>query len=81
MSKDFEAMWVDMDDDMRERYSKEYVDGFKNLITSSDRVSSFDISPVIKAMCDAALAVKPKIRYLIGGGNTWVDPYKVSKIN
>ena len=77
MKNDFEAMWEDTTDEMKERYGKEYVDRFNGLITSSDRVSCFDIRPVIAAMSDAVLNTKPKIRYLIGGGNEMVDPYKV----
>ena len=81
MAKDFEAQWEDMDDEMRERYGKEYVDSFNDLIAESDKGSSYDINPVIAAMSDAILNPKPKIRYLIGGGSGWYDPFKVSLIN
>jgi len=39
MAKDFAEMWDEMDDEMRQRYGKEYVDSFNSMITSSDRVS------------------------------------------
>jgi len=74
MAKDFEAMWDDMDEERRNRYGKQYVDNFNNLITSSDRVSSYDTHLVTSAMVDAILNSEPKSRYLIGGGNQFIDP-------
>ena len=77
INKDVDAMWEGMDEEQREAYGKEYVDHLRKMAEDGIPTASFNVYPVIEAMTDALLAIKPKTRYLIGGSSGWVDPFKV----
>ena len=56
-------MWECMDDETREVYGKEYIDAHVRSAEARRNVGGADMTPVLDAMSDALLAIKPKSRY------------------
>ena len=56
-------MWESMDDETREVYGKEYIDAHIRSAAARRSSGGADMTPVLDAMTDGLLAIKPKSRY------------------
>jgi len=75
---DYEKMWQSLATEQRLVYGRQYIDHHIAAANASRWVGNSDISPVIRAMVDALLSVKPRSRYLVHGRTGRIDPFCVS---
>ena len=68
-----DEMWEHASDEVRQTYGREYLDAQienqRNAITSSAN----NTKPVIDALVDGLISDKPQTRYLVDGGNSFID--------
>ena len=68
-----DEMWEHASDDVRQTYGREYLDSQienqRNAVTSSAN----NTKPVIDALVDSLISDKPQTRYLVDGGNSFID--------
>ena len=81
MSKDFNRMWENMNQNQRSTYGREYIDHHIKCMASAKDTASYDLHLVTDAMEDALFNVKPKTRYLIPGGSGTYDIYRVGTVS
>jgi len=75
---DFEKIWDGMTTEQRVVYGRQYIDRHIAFADASRAGGNTDVNPVICAMTDAVLSVKPRTRYLVHGGSGRIDPFCVS---
>ena len=56
-------MWESMDNELRDVYGREYMDAHVRSAEARRNAGSDDMTPVLDALSDALLAIKPKSRY------------------
>lgn len=80
MQKECDEMWNDASEDVKKLYGKKYFylpyDGYVNDYNNRS-LSALSPDMVLEAMEDALLNVRPKSRYIVGGGSGMYDPYAI----
>lgn len=76
--KDFDEMWAAASDDVKQVFSRRHLDKVLEQAQTAATTACPTLSPVIEAMTHALTANDPKIRYLVGGSNSFVDIPNVS---
>ena len=61
-------------------YGREYVDAQIAGAKASAATTHPSMEPVVDTMVEAVASQNPQYRYLVGGGNSFYDFYKVSYI-
>ena len=81
MKKDFDDMWNEATEEVKNTYGRDYLDHHNQLVKDAIPQSCFDVSLVTEAMVHALMAEHPKTRYLINGSSSWMDIYWVGVPN
>ena len=71
-------MWDNASEDVRKTYGREYLDGMIETQEKSITGSALTTKPVIDALEDALVSDRPHTRYLVDGGEGWLDYHTVS---
>ncbi|XP_048762664.1 D-beta-hydroxybutyrate dehydrogenase, mitochondrial-like [Ostrea edulis] len=75
MKRDFNTMWTEAGEEVKETYGKEYLDRLFEGAKGTSATSYPTLAPVLNALEDAVINQNPKIRYLVDGGNGMIDVF------
>ncbi|XP_062583410.1 short-chain dehydrogenase/reductase family 9C member 7-like [Saccostrea cucullata] len=75
MKRDFNTMWTEAGEEVRETYGKEYLDRLFEGAKGTSSTSYPTLGPVLDALEDAVINQSPRIRYLVDGGNGLFDVF------
>lgn len=78
MRRDFDTMWAEAGEEVRETYGKEYLDRLFEGAKGTSVTSYPTLAPVLDALEDAVVNQNPRIRYLVDGGSGLMDEFCVS---
>lgn len=78
MRRDFDTMWAEAGEEVRETYGKEYLDRLFEGAKGTSATSYPTLAPVLDALEDAVVNQNPRIRYLVDGGSGLMDEFCVS---
>ena len=73
-----EEMWLNASDDVRQTYGREYLDAQIEAQAKCIKGSAKTTKPVIDAIVDGLISERPQTRYLVDGGNSFIDTPTVS---
>ena len=71
-------MWQSSNKEVKDTYGKQYIDGMYKSVTDYMSNSSNTMGPVVDSIELAVVSKHPNTRYLVDGGNGFVDPDNVS---
>uniref|UniRef100_K1QYM4 D-beta-hydroxybutyrate dehydrogenase, mitochondrial n=1 Tax=Magallana gigas TaxID=29159 RepID=K1QYM4_MAGGI len=75
MRRDFDTMWAEAGEEVRETYGKEYLDRLFEGAKGTSATSYPTLAPVLDALEDAVVNQNPRIRYLVDGGSGLMDEF------
>ncbi|KAJ8318725.1 hypothetical protein KUTeg_003816, partial [Tegillarca granosa] len=75
MRRDYDTMWAEAGDDVKETYGKDYLEGLYTAGVNSRYTTHKTLAPVIDAYEDAIVNTSPQYRYLVDGSNQLFDIY------
>ena len=71
-------MWDNASEDVRRTYGRDYLDDMIDAQEKRIKGSALTTKPVIDALEDALVSDRPQTRYLVDGGDGWLDIGTVS---
>ena len=71
-------MWENASDDVRQTYGREYLDAQIEKQAHGIKGSATSTKPVIDALVDGLMSERPQTRYLVDGGDSFIDKPTVS---
>lgn len=78
MRRDFDTMWAEAGEEVKEKYGKEYLDRLFEGAKGTSATSYPTLGPVLDALEDAVINQSPRVRYLVDGGKGFFDVFCVS---
>ena len=78
MRRDFDTMWAEAGEEVKETYGKEYLDRLFEGAKGTSATSYPTLGPVLDALEDAVINQSPRVRYLVDGGKGFFDVFCVS---
>ena len=71
-------MWESSSDDVKQTYGREYLDAQIEEQAQGTSHSAKTTKPVIDALVDGLISERPQTRYLVDGGDSFIDKPTVS---
>jgi len=76
LRRDFEEMWDAMSPELKTMYGRSYIDKHVEGCEQAIPQACFNLMLVVNDIKHALFSAKPRVRYLIAGGNKWYDIYR-----
>ena len=76
--KEFEQMWQNSPQDIKEVYGRQYVDGMIKSLSDFSSKSCNSIAAIVDAIEVSVISQYPKHRYLVDGSSSLIDQDNVS---
>ena len=73
IGREFDEMWADASDEMKEVFSREQLDNILHDTEAEGSSSCATLTPVIAAMAEALTSGDPELRYIVHGSNRLLD--------
>ncbi|KAK7111477.1 D-beta-hydroxybutyrate dehydrogenase, mitochondrial-like [Littorina saxatilis] len=77
ISREFDEMWDEASDEVKEVFSKQYLDNILHSLEPVAMTTYPTLTPVLEAITDALTSGDPEYRYIVAGSNTLMDKYCV----
>nr|KAG5714893.1 hypothetical protein BaRGS_000381 [Batillaria attramentaria] len=75
IGKDFDEMWADASDDVKQLFSREHLDRLLKSLEPAALETYPTLTPVLDTIAEALTSDDPDLRYIIDGSNKLIDRY------